>query len=554
MRRLSNLLTSCSRLQETGYGPRVLRLAPLLCIVAACSAPSQRTRKADLPPSVVVAADTAPRLVVLLIVDQLPQWSFETKRTALTKGFARLLTEGEWRVGVHPSASTRTASGHALLGTGMPPSGSGILDNSWWNRDDQRQVESTEGADGSVSTRFLKLPGLGDALASHGRGAKAVGIGLKVRGARLVLGHQGLAIAYDHKKGTWFSHGTSVPGATAITWLDDYNRAHPVGKRLATWTPLDPARMPELTSTTDEVRGEAGIKGFDTTFPHDPNVTKAPLEALLALPLGDEMALEIAETALDREQLGTDTATDLLVVSFSAHDYVTHGWGHESWEAWDAELRLDARIGAFLDALDAKVGRGRWALMLTSDHGGAPLPERNNGGRFTYSQVQRAANAAASAVLGNGEWVVSAYFPTVYLSKSALAQPPKELENAKKKILFALRSFPGIAVADRTEAYAGNCDARTGDAKLICLALDPERSGDFVYMPAYGWLVHDNEPLATGHGSPHDYDRRVPVLTLPIGRTPHAPLAVPSGEMSLADVAPLLRTWLGVAPAPPPPR
>ena len=47
-----------------------------------------------------------------------------------------------------------------------------------------------------------------------------------------------------------------------------------------------------------------------------------------------------------------------------------------------------------------------------------------------------------------------------------------------KKIIFALRAFPGIARAERTDEYAGHCDQRTGEAFAFCLMLDPERSGD----------------------------------------------------------------------------
>jgi hypothetical protein len=40
----------------------------------------------------------------------------------------------------------------------------------------------------------------------------------------------------------------------------------------------------------------------------------------------------------------------------------------------------------------------------------------------------------------------------------------------------------------------------------------------------------------------------VPVLLLPFGRSPHAPAQAPGPELSLADIAPLVATWLGVTP------
>src|SRR5689334_11658871 len=104
----------------------------------------------------------------MVIVDQYPEWAFELERPELTGGFARVLAEGEWHVGRHPSAATITAPGHTLLGTGEPPARSGILANEWYSRELGKTTKSTEGEDGGVSTRWLRVPGLGDAIAAAG--------------------------------------------------------------------------------------------------------------------------------------------------------------------------------------------------------------------------------------------------------------------------------------------------------------------------------------------------------------------------------------------------
>ena len=488
--------------------------------------------------------DHAPKLVVVIVIDQWPEWSFEHKQRAFSKGFARVLTEGEWHVGHHPSAATLTAPGHALIGTGEPSARSGILGNEWWHRDLGVSLHSAEAADGSSSAAWLRVNGLGDAVVAAQTGAKAVSVSLKDRASILVLGHAGTPVWYDLASARWRTLTAPEPA-----WLTTYNQTKPVAPRAGrSWTPLDPELLARLSGTTDDQRGEVGEKGFGPTFPHDPATTKTPAEAFFATPTGDELVFETGLAAIAGEHLGEDRTPDLLVLSLSAHDYVGHGWGQESWEMWDEELRLDEQLGHFLAGLDQQVGAGRWAMVITSDHGASPLPERLGGGRMTNDQIRRAANHAAAAVLGPGTWIENAHYPNVYFSKAMLAQPKGELASATQRVMYALRAFPGVERVGRVSDYAGNCDQRTGDALTLCLTFDPERSGELFYLPKRGWIMIDeDEPTATAHGSWHDYDQLVPLILLQPDRgAPHARSAAPESMIEMTRVSSLVARWLGI--------
>lgn len=521
-----------------------MRFAVLILAVA-CSAPPKPPQPAPpkplapKPAAVEAPAAKPPKLVVLVVIDQLPEWAFEQKRPHLTKGFDRLLREGEWHTGQHPSAATLTAPGHALLGSGEPSATSGIVANEWWSRELARKIKSVEAADGSIGATNLRVPALGDAIAAANAGGKAVGISLKDRAAILPVGKAGISIWYEKKTATFTSN-------RVIPWLAKLPAVKP---RLEPWTPLDATQLAALSGTVDDQRGEVGEKGFGSTFPHAPKQTKDASDAVLAMPLGNELVFETALAAIDNEQLGTDADADLLTLSLSAHDYVGHGWGHESWESWDMTLRLDEQIGRFLDGLDERVGKDGWAMIVTSDHGGAPLPERTGGGRIAMEDIQDAANRAAIAVLGPGEHVVAAPYPNVYLAPSVLANK-KERDRVVNKIILALKSFPGIELAARTVDYAGNCDKRTGEAFVICLSLDVERSGEIFYLPRRNWILEErDERLATAHGSRQAYDRLVPVILLAPGRVPHAPAAKPSNTtIYMVRIATVLARWLNVTP------
>ena len=513
---------------------RALNRALALLAVAGC---------AGTPGPVAPKADPGTHLVVLVVLDQWPEWAFEAKRPAFHGGFDRLLSEGEWHVGRYPSAATLTGPDHALLGTGKASNESGIIADYWWHRELHAILESVHDTDNSVTAKWLRVPGLADAIAFTHSGAKAVDVALKPRSAILPLGHAGLPIWYDPATAQWTSF--SPPA-----WLADYSRAHPISDHLHdVWTPR--ADVAQLSGVADDRPGEVGSEGFGATFPHDPQATKEPAKAVLAMPLGNDLVLDLATHAIDAEQLGTHGAPDLLVVGLSAHDYVGHGYGQESQEMWDMELKLDDRLGQFLADLDRLVGAGRWVMIVTADHGASPLPETLRGGRMTPHQIEVAANNAASAVLGEGRWIDSAHYPSIFLSDAMKKQPAGELASATKHVMDALRSFPGIERVGRTSDFEGNCDKRTGDARALCLTFDPERSGELFYLPARGWILQDeDEPAATAHGSLHDYDRLVPLIELAPHHARHAPAAAPSGEqIDMLDIAPTLAKWLGV-PAP----
>lgn len=527
----------------------MLRALAVLLLVAACPAPktpalpvetsaAPAAEKPARPIAVTPRGALPPKLVVLLVVDQLPQWAFAAKRGALTGGFDRLLREGEWHTGEHPSAATLTAPGHALLGTGEASSVTGIIGNSWWDRDAQVVVESVRDPKGNVTNAWLRVPGLGDAMAaanaSRPVAGKAVAISLKDRASILPLGHTGTSIWYDPKTVAWTS-------LQPVSWLPELDRAVPIKPRLSeVWRPLDAAKLAQLAGVPDAQPGEIGDKGFGPAFPHDPGATKNPAATVLVSPLGNDLVLDAATFAISAEQLGADDTADLLVISFSANDYIGHAWGHESWEAWDELMRLDARLATFLDALDAKVGAGRWALIATSDHGASPMPK----GMVTYASIKDAANKAAATELGGGDWIADAHFPYIYLSKSA--QKERDRGKALRKVMFALRSFPALARVERTGDFAGNCDRRRGDAKRLCLAIDPQRSGDLFYVPREGWILGE-EPHATAHGSLNAYDREVPLIVLGPGRTAHAAAMAPTTTLvPMQQIAPLLARWLGV--------
>lgn len=100
---------------------------------------SAESRQAVPPPS------RAPRLVVLITVDQMRGDYIDRLQHQWTKGLKRLVTDGAWfRQADFPYVNTVTCSGHASISTGQVPAAHGMVLNEWWERNNTRLAKCTD--------------------------------------------------------------------------------------------------------------------------------------------------------------------------------------------------------------------------------------------------------------------------------------------------------------------------------------------------------------------------------------------------------------------------
>lgn len=514
-----------------------------------------------LPPGAPAAR---PRLVVLIVVDQLSSWAFERDRALYQGGFARLLREGAYvRGGELPYANTFTAPGHATIATGAPPAVHGVIGNTWYRRDEAKErpaeydpaappfaVGPSHGGafeeDDSASSRALRVEGLADAL-RHATGGRAhsVAISLKARGAVFVAGKRPeLAVWYAPAAGGMTT--TRAYASEAPRWLVELARERPAARLFGqTWEPLDAALLARATGIPDDAPGEGSVHGLGRTFPHALAASDKPGRAILHTPYADELVLDAALAAIPAMQLGADEVPDLLAISFSAHDYAGHVWGPGSWEVVDLKLRLDAALGRLFDELDARLGRGAWAAVLTSDHGATPVVEQSQvagARRVSPDEIARAVEGMLEPALGKGPWVARIASGNVYLVPAFARLPPQLRDEALTAAVEAAGRVSGIAAAFRNDRAAGRCAGRADLERAICLSIVPGESGELSVVPRAGSLITTFE-TGTHHDAPFDDNRRVPILVM-------APSVLPQqGEGSLLQVAPTVAALLGV-PAP----
>src|SRR5215472_16683471 len=85
-----------------------------------------------------------PKLVVLLVVDQMRGEYVDKFRFQWSGGLKRIVEEGAWfRDAAYPYAATETCVGHSTISTGAVPATHGTVANAWWDRETQKLVTCT---------------------------------------------------------------------------------------------------------------------------------------------------------------------------------------------------------------------------------------------------------------------------------------------------------------------------------------------------------------------------------------------------------------------------
>ena len=115
-----------------------------------------------LSPASMPAQDRAPKLVVILVVDQLRPDYLERHPEAMSGGLARLLREGAvFERGAYPYLNTVTCAGHSTIGTGALPYVHGMILNTWFDRQAGSSTSCTDDRAGRV------VPYAGTASLAH---------------------------------------------------------------------------------------------------------------------------------------------------------------------------------------------------------------------------------------------------------------------------------------------------------------------------------------------------------------------------------------------------
>jgi len=498
-----------------------------------------------------------PKLVVGIVVDQM-RWDYLYRyydRYAANGGFKRLLNQGHSCENTFiPYTPTLTAPGHASIYTGSIPAIHGITGNFWWENNKGHSLYCTEdpavknvgagGEEESQSPRNMLVTTIGDELrlATNFRG-KVFGIALKDRGGILPAGHNAnAAYWYDAKSGNFISSTYYMKDLPA--WVKEFN-----GKKLVDgyynqgWNTLYPINT-YLQSSGDDKKYES--KGIGTGFPYDlKKFIGKSYTAILSTPHGNTLTTEFAKSILTNEQLGTDGETDLLAISYSATDYIGHGYGPNSIEQEDDFLRLDKELGDLLDFFDAKVGKDQYVVFLSADHGVSQVPEYMSENKLPASKInpdilKTELNTKLAQQFGKQNLVVSSMNYQYSINMPLIDSAKLDREAIIDAIVSYVSWQPGVARVFSIEKI-GDIPLNSKLKEMVVNGYFPRRCGQVQVMMEPHW-IESFGTTGTTHGAWNPYDSHIPLVWYGWGIKP----GKTNRETYMTDIAATLAAMLHI--------
>ncbi len=502
-------------------------------------------------------AKPAPKLVVAIVVDQFSADLFNAYRSRFIDGLHTLADQGVvYPNGYQSHAATETCPGHSTVLTGMRPNKTGISSNNYLDRATGKEVYCLFSArnqivgkseNGVVGSEGLLQPTLGDWLKAKTPGSKVFAVSGKDRGAINLAGHGSTAFWYEENLGftTYLEPGETAEAKLApLAPLNTALKAR-MAKTPPNWTTYKYSQCRALESDWT-IEGKA----FHSALP--PQGFEFDVSPAL-----DEVTLEAATALLDGQKLGRGSDVDVLGVSLSGTDRIGHRYGTHGPEMCEQMLHLDAALGAFLKKLSALPGGA--VVVLTADHGGSDFPERLNARGYAEARrgdpdLLKRVNTTLRARFGfDFDPLVSGGGGFYVFDKSRKGMAEPQRTEVARTAVALLSTEPTVADASLIEDIVASPSPPRGTnpqeytlRQRLTLSAVAGRSADILLSLQPGITPGRGTPGGTisGHGTPWDYDRKVPILFWwPGSVRQERTLAIET-----VDIAPTLAKVVGAVP------
>lgn len=370
---------------------------------------------------------TKPRVVLLFSQDQAGKMYFDA-HPGKAPFYEFLMSKGANFVQASVAhVDVETSVGHVAIGTGAWPPETGLSANNFFHTGFWRSVKamtmpfSNEKKDTVVGhSGFFLAPTLADIwmTATDGR-AKILSQAYAVRASMGMGGH-----------GALFAHGKK----TNVVWMDE---SDPHGEFYQTeeknYALPNAYQANSVKPYVDKLLAISDPQAKRSWRDHPLIDAEGKLNTFAARgsPAGPAWESDLAVAAIKELQIGQDDVTDFVYINMKATDSCGHMYGFESEECSEVLAAADHGAQKIFEAV-REATSGNLLVVLTADHGAAPLPEVSGAVRFSRQHLVKDLIRQFDHKENHIDVVMNLTSSQLYLNRGELANNGYKIEDVVK--------------------------------------------------------------------------------------------------------------------------
>lgn len=485
--------------------------------------------------------DAAPQLTLIVVIDQLSYYELLKARPTLTGGLKTLCDNGIfYRNAYVPNGIAKTAPGHAALATGTTARNHGIVENTWYDARRGKMIHADDDYSGraEIFDPLVESPGVSsDKVGLAKAGLPAVVLTKAGKSAHNLMTDtlSDQLVLARKKPDPYAVYALSLKSVPAIMmagragkalWLDEKNcmftSSRAYFNELPAWVRAYNAQQKNsaLPCTKDSHSFSVYADGLlgECACACIRNHFKSAAASRFAM--ADRSSAAALRHASNAREASVDGKAGPLVlwVSFSGFDYTGHTYGPNSPEIKRHLAALDGYLSDLLREAYAHVVRENVLVVLTADHGVAPIPEEAQKGGFSLARrinpddVMQKLNDYLAHKYGYTSLVADIRNDGVRLDARRLQKiSTRERAAIMQSVKQFLRAQDWVQDAWTARELRKSCfdpdDVRAG----LKNQLYKDRSGDVIFLVRPYTLV-DDYGGGTSHETPYNYDTHVPLI------------------------------------------
>ncbi|MCB1192462.1 MAG: alkaline phosphatase family protein [Leptospiraceae bacterium] len=327
--------------------------------------------------------DSIPEIIVTIVIDQGGKQVYDV-HSDIPKTIQNLFKESAY----FPNAQvghidSHTAAGHASIGTGSYTGKHGIIGNTKFHWKNNQLIEQNIyiNEKGEIDTSNLKVETLADVLDYElGNEVEVISQAHAMRASIGMAGHGSYLFKDSYVKGD----------QDFVYWIANQSNKWETDPRFYSIHRIVAKYDPYRNYKREYPRGKYDLR---LRYKADFNkywyyIMSTPAQAKME----SKLFMEMIQQVIIKKKKHKDQLTDLAYLNLKSFDKAGHLFGWESLEARETFLEIDKQIGIILEFLKKNYG-DNFILVLTADHGCAPLPEISGGKRLKIETVFKEVNS-----------------------------------------------------------------------------------------------------------------------------------------------------------------